>query len=105
MPIDNPEFQLPFKLVSDGALEIEQGAAEEIQQCIYGICCFRIGERLDMPTFGIPDELFQKGGVDLDALENAVLEWEDRAEALFEQDPNWIRTLVSQITIGRDTHG
>lgn len=102
---DNPEFLLPFKLTSTGALEIEQGEPEEIQQCVYVSLCFQPGDLLVQPDMGLPDQLFHKGGVDLDAIQAAITEDEPRASEVIDRDPAWLTTLVETITIRRDPTG
>jgi hypothetical protein len=98
---DNPEFVLPFELTPDGAAVLEQGSYEEIQQCVYALMRCEPGDLIDNPSFGVPSQLFLKGGADLDAIETAIVEQESRANVVIEADPDWFETLTETISIRR----
>jgi phage baseplate assembly protein W len=63
---------------------VPEGSIDEIAQCVYAICATELGQRLEMPGFGIPDPAF--AGVDLSELRAAIAEWEPRAAALVDEE-------------------
>lgn len=80
--VQNPHFQLPMKFggANGGALVNEQDTGEDIVDCIKAIVAFTIGDREDMPEFGIPDILFRQfDEVIIGQVRQAIEEWEERA--------------------------
>lgn len=80
---DVPHFDLPFRFVNGKAVEVEQDTVEDIVVCIEALLRTRPGQRLDLPTYGTPDPLFQ--GADADDLLNVIQEWEPRANIAIEE--------------------
>jgi phage baseplate assembly protein W len=79
--IQTPHFRLPlqFSGVNGGALLNEQDTADDLEDCVRTILAFPLGYRIDSPTFGIPDTLFQLGyDVPTAAVRSALVRWEDR---------------------------
>lgn len=65
---------------------VEQDSQAEVAQSVYAICATLIGQRSDLPEFGISALPFRKGGPDLAELTAAVEQWEPRAEVVFGAD-------------------
>lgn len=73
---------LPLRLTSDGRFAaLDQGSPEEIAQSVALLAATRPGERRSVPGYGIPDPL--GGGFDPDVLDDAIEEWEDRADPAY----------------------
>lgn len=78
-----PHIAHPFTITASGrARLVEQDSIDEIAQNVYGILATRLGEWIDEPSFGLPEQIHRKGGADLDEIRAAVAEWEPRAEQL-----------------------
>lgn len=81
MPVDTPKIAFGFRLQSDGARIAvhEQDSNDEIMDCVEVLLSTELGERQDVPDYGIPDMAFRQNGVDENALTAALSKWEDRA--------------------------
>lgn len=81
-----PHFAFPFTIGQHGsAVVLEQDDPAEIEQNVKVLVQTEIGERLEVPEFGIPDPTFRVG-IDLDALVGAAAEWDSRALVFAEAD-------------------
>lgn len=96
-----PHVMYPFMFLEQDVAYVEQGTDTEIQQAVFTVLAYTIDQFFPHPEFGVPDQLFRKGGVDLDQLEAAVLEWEPRAAELFSSDSAWLVTAVQTIAARR----
>lgn len=98
----NPQFSLPFRLSGSGVEEVEQDTADEVYQNVLTVLRYRLGDRDALPTFGIPDPVFQEGGIDLRRLTRAVQQWEPDAtldmirDAVTSEGLDEIKITVSQ---------
>jgi phage baseplate assembly protein W len=78
--IVNPHFKVPFTWGPRGSAEVvEQDSQEEVEQRIFAILNTRLGFRLEIPEFGLKDQLLTENGPSLTELEAAVLAWEPNA--------------------------
>lgn len=80
--IQNPHFSVPFRFggVNGGAFMNGQDTGDDIIDCVKAIIAYNIGDRQDLPEFGIPELLFQVyDEVTIDQVRTAVMEWEERA--------------------------
>jgi phage baseplate assembly protein W len=83
LAVSTPHFATPFRLVGGRVAVVEQDSIEEITQCVEACLSTRLGSLVDLPEFGIPDELFKQiPDVDIDAVRAAVEECEPRAALL-----------------------
>lgn len=74
-----PHLAIPFGLNSDGSVSVvEQDTVEEVAQCVQVLLGTVEGQRQFVPTYGIPDPTFV--GLDQLAVEQAVADWEPRAQ-------------------------
>lgn len=77
----NPQFKIPFQMDSSGFIrEVEQDTDEEILQNAVVVLRYRNGQRLELPEFGIPDQTFLQGGVNMDVIVGAIQRWEPDVE-------------------------
>jgi hypothetical protein len=100
--IITPQLSLPFQFVDNTALEVEQGDDGEIQQAIYAVLAYEPGQLMCNPQFGVPEPTFAKAGVNIQALNTAILFWEKRADEILERDTQWYMKLIDTITIRRN---
>lgn len=93
-------FALPFRLGTDSqVVVVEQDSDAEIEASVIVILRSRLGYRDDRPEFGIADPTFRQGGADLEALREAVAEFEPRADLLFDREPALLEGLVDRVLI------
>lgn len=79
----NPHFDLPFRFGATGsAVCVEQDSTENIENAVEAVFRTTIGQRLELPEFGVPDQAFTENGPDLNAYAAALDKWEPRASAL-----------------------
>lgn len=70
---------------------VPEDSQTEIAQCVRAILATEIGQRLELPSFGIRDPTF--AGADPLEIRAAILQWEPRADGLGEAD--WDDVLQS----------
>jgi phage baseplate assembly protein W len=103
-----PKLAFPFE-VKTGRTEAayhEQDSDEEVFDCVEVLLSTEIGEREEVPDYGVPDYVFREGGVDLEDLHAVIERWEPRAlvvisEEEFKDHVDRIRVAV----IEEDHHG
>lgn len=80
-----PHFDFPVRFTKAGPIAVvEQDSVEEIEACVAVILTYRVGDRAELPQFGIPDPTFEQGGADPAPILAAVQQWEPRAQAAAE---------------------
>jgi phage baseplate assembly protein W len=78
---DIPHFEYPFRLGANGHVaSVEQDEIADVASCVVVLCKTPPGARLDLPNFGVPEQVFQEKGVNSNALLPAIRSWEPRAE-------------------------
>ena len=76
-----PHLQIPVRSVAGALATVEQDSDQDVQQCVQTVCSYAIGDREDLPGFGINAyALRQLGEVTPDAIALDVAEWEPRAD-------------------------
>jgi hypothetical protein len=73
-----PHFAIPFRLDGDRFATVEDGSEDEVRQNVAVLVSTRVGTRLVVPNFGIPDPTFTTGG-DANDILNAADIFEPRA--------------------------
>ena len=89
-PVFNtPQLSLPFEILPNGLVrEVEQDTLDEIAMSVEAILRYRIGDRVELPSFGSPEPLFRESSEDIGSmLAEAVSRWEDRAHVFIEERP------------------
>jgi phage baseplate assembly protein W len=104
---DTPHFAIPFRRTPDGKSVVvtEQDSIDEVGDCVFALLTTPLGARLDLPEFGVLDQTFQEGGVDLNEIQSAIAQWEERADVLIDQQPDLLDKWVERVTVtvsGRD---
>jgi hypothetical protein len=94
-----PQFDLPFRIVGSTAAVVEQDTLAEITDCVEAICRCPVGFRLELPTFGIPDQSFTLGGADPDPIIAAVQTWEPRATSAATADNTTLDVYVTTVLV------
>lgn len=81
MAIERPHFEFPFRRVGGKVAVVEQDTVEHVHSCQNVIVRCPLGFRDDRPEFGWPFPEFVNVPVDTRALEQALNEFEPRANA------------------------
>jgi hypothetical protein len=105
---DVPQIALPIRFVNGRMAEVEQDSPAEIEQCIQTICSYRPGDREERPDFGIDDQTFREGGVDLNKLKQEVERFEPRADTVFAEAweyENLIERIRTSNNYNEDVNG
>jgi phage baseplate assembly protein W len=79
-----PHFAVPFRVDTSGSVAVvDQDSDEEIAQCVRVLMSTTMGERIELPDYGIPNPVFATVSTHDDAdMAAAVGKWEPRATAL-----------------------
>jgi phage baseplate assembly protein W len=105
-----PHFALPFRVNTSGsAAVLDQDSEEEIAQCVRVLMSTTVGERIELPDYGIPSPVFSTMSTHDDAdMAAAVGKWEPRATALVHStviDESLRHVLVEFETSGTQMQG
>lgn len=76
--MDSPHIKQPFRIIGHAVQMVEEDSPIEIAQAAQTVLMFEIGERDDLPEFGVDPQVFRMGGVELDAFRAALEDWEPR---------------------------
>lgn len=99
-PAELPHFALPLRF--DGhAVVVEQDSFDDVAMCVEAAARTERGTRLELPEFGVPDQLFVGGELDAEELRSALVESEPRAEAFADriEDPAAARVETIRILL------
>lgn len=97
-----PHFRMPFEFGADGhAVCVEQDSPEDVEQCVYAVVLTTKGQRIELPDYGVPDQVFSEDGPDTEEYARAIEEWEDRAALVIDlsQDVE-VDTLAWNVHVG-----
>lgn len=96
---NSPHIAAPFTITRAGIQTVEQDTPQEIASCVYNICVCPKGFREDNPSFGVPDLTFGPVPVNLGALEEAIKQWEPRADLRIAEQAEAANEAVRKIGI------
>ena len=99
---DIPHFDLPFRFGPNLAVVQEQDSIEDVMNCVAAILRTQVGERTDLPEFGILDPTFETQPIDTAAIIQQVLAQEPRATLVIDQNPSAFDELIVNLlsTVG-----
>lgn len=95
---DTPHLDLPFRFVSGAAAVVEQDSLDDVSNCVEATLRTLVGQRLELPGFGIDDPTFQNQPIDTAAIVDKLLNEEPRASVLLSQAPDRFNSLVARVT-------
>jgi len=100
--VEFPHFGLPFNIGPMGANVNEQDSLEDVAACVVAILSTHLGDRDEIPEFGIPDFTFQKMPIGADDILAAIGNQEPRAVLAVEERPGGMGSdhLVDLINVG-----
>jgi phage baseplate assembly protein W len=103
-------FDYPFKFspYTLHAAEVQQDSLDDIANCVQVALATELGFRVEVPSFGVPDQTFLLAPMTLETLIQSVSNWESRVNILLAQiavpnDP--INNRVSAIVALRKVVG
>lgn len=93
-------FNHPFEWheTKKHAIEVEQDTLEDVVNCVAVAILTELGYRPEVPTYGIPDPVFELQPVSLADLIAAVEALEPRAAILMDQIPDSTDPLIDRVT-------
>jgi phage baseplate assembly protein W len=101
-----PHFAHPFRVDTSGSVAVrDQDSDEEIAQCVQVLLSTTVGERLEVPTYGIPNPVFrEQSPVDDANMAAAVRKWESRATALVHSTviDDSLRRVLVELELSQD---
>ncbi len=94
--MENRKLAFPVRFAGGKYITVEADSDEEVAQCVEVICRTRAGERIERPSFGLRDFVFDRiqPGVASHSIERSVLESEPRASVLLDEDPSVISDMI-----------
>ncbi|HEY1249459.1 MAG TPA: hypothetical protein VGE97_10765 [Nitrososphaera sp.] len=102
MVADTKHFDLPFQFdaITSHAREVEQDTLDDVVNCVYVAYLVEPPYRMEVPTFGVPSQVFDLQPLNLQEMIDAVYIWEGRAGIIMSQviDPTDQTTLVDRLT-------
>lgn len=106
---DRPHLKAPLEVRGGRLVVVEEDSAEHVLQCARAVLSTPMGSRTSRPEFGLPDGAFSVGGMDPDAVDAALEEWEPRAAVDAISDDaelqEGIGRIIAAIEPLGDTHG
>lgn len=96
-----PRLAIPLRFAAGRAATVEQDSDADVLQCVETIARYRVGQRPELPEFGIPDQSHRQGGADQAAIADAVLRWEPRVERL-QAEASWedeVQRVVEEVAV------
>lgn len=99
--IDTPQFSMPFRIdeaTGEPAL-VEQDTLDEVTDCVEALARTPLGFYEEEPDYGVDDQTFREGGVDIVELQGAISQWEERADTAIEEDPDAWDHFITHIKI------
>lgn len=94
-----PHLSLPLRVQNGQFSVVEQDSDEEIIQCIGVICKTPQGARIEVPDFGVPQELFTMTGTN--GITSAELKrQEQRVDTILNKSADEVDELLRNIEIG-----
>lgn len=83
-----PHIAIPFDFIQQGVGGVnvnEQDSLDDVYDCVQAIMRTETGFRPELPAFGIADQTFTQGEIDLPQIKDDVSTWEPRSDVLYEQ--------------------
>jgi len=95
-----PHIKLPMSVFGGRFRAVEQDTTDEIMQCVKAVISTVVGQREELPEFGLPSDItFSMKDVNPSVIETALNEWEGRAQATLEIVPQDQDTLLEVIRV------
>ena len=96
---DIPHLDQPFSFGPVFANVVEQDSPEDIINCVAAILRTQIGERVDLPEFGIDQPTFETQPVDTNSIVEQIVVQEPRAAVIIDQNPSAFDSLILEMLV------
>ena len=95
-----PHFALPFQIVGSTAATVEQDSIEDVSACVQVLVSTTVGERVEVPTYGVPDPVFSnvKDATPGNWI-SAIRKWEPRAATMISDQVSTVDELVRRLRV------
>lgn len=92
---------MPFRLNGAGTepVLVEQDSEDDIRSRVEVLIRTPLGFFDEAPELGAQPGLFEEGGPDMDEILSSISQWEPDADALIEEQSDFLDALVSNIKI------
>jgi phage baseplate assembly protein W len=102
-----PHLTVPFRVDSSGsAAVVEQDSFDDISQCVRVLLLTRLGERIELPAYGVPDQvLTMEGNLDAGDITARIETWEPRTKALVDSEIDALEESVRRLSVRLETEG
>lgn len=96
-----PHLAYPFRLNSKGTAAVvnDQGDDGDVLDQVEVLVSTEVGERIELPDFGIEDQTFREGGADVDEILGAIADWVPSADVDPEQEDPEDEALVDTVRL------
>ena len=91
-------FRFPFRFVAGRAATVAQGSDTEIEQGVRVLLLSHIGERVEVPEFGVEDQTFRERW-DEAVVRQAASEWDERIEVALRETPDLANAMVRDLLV------
>jgi phage baseplate assembly protein W len=93
-----PHFAFPARFDASGHLAtVEQDSLDDVAACVEATLRTRVGERVELPQFGVFDLAFRQQPVPLEQLVAQVVAWEPRAQRLATDQPERVGEIAARV--------
>jgi phage baseplate assembly protein W len=101
-PVTTPHFNFPFDWEIHGdslrVHEAEQDSIEDITNCVTAIFLTHVGQRPEVPDFGVEDLTFKTLPLDVDEIVSTISDQEPRVDMLIEERPAALDDLAVSLS-------
>lgn len=98
--VDTPQFKFPFTVVGNRFVrEVEQGSDTHFLDQVEVLLRTELGSRMEKPEYGVEDQTFKQGGVNIDQLLAAAREWAPDAVVTIERSPELQDALLDRLRV------
>lgn len=105
MAVDIPHFSLPFRFEGTTVAMNEQDTIDEVADCVEAVLRCPIDFRVELPEFGSDPTLFEQAPIPLENVRQAVLLWEPRADADFDEQGDPFDEGVRRVRVSLTPQG
>lgn len=101
---DVPHFDIPIRRdpATGHVAVVEQDSLEELAVGVEIVCRTVVGERLELPQFGLPRLMLSRAPIDLGAVAAQVMASAPRTHVLVEDAPEAFEDVVQALTVTVD---
>jgi phage baseplate assembly protein W len=94
-----PHFDMPFRLSPIHVAVTEQDTLEDVTNCVECIIRTDLGDRPELPDFGIENMVFEVQPIPLTDTITSIAQQEPRVATAWEQEPDAADTLIADIIV------